>query len=139
MTQTALSAQHGGTHYKGMGIQPIEFAVANDYDAAAFSTLKYISRHARKNGAEDLNKGLHFVQIRLELICKIGILTAASDEIPVGEYCRSNDLPELESAILTDLHYWAMRRSNLTDAACAKHIIQKIELLRDTRYPNAKD
>ena len=49
----ALDVQVAGDHYKTMGIQPIEFCYVNRYDPAAFSALKYVSRHRVKNGRED--------------------------------------------------------------------------------------
>jgi hypothetical protein len=64
----ATEIQFGGTHYKGMGIQPIEFAMANQWDAGAFSCLKYLARHTLKNGLEDVQKGRHFVELREQFI-----------------------------------------------------------------------
>lgn len=60
----ALAVQVGGGHYKTMRIQPVEFAMANRWDFCASSALKYILRHQSKNGRQDLEKALHFVELR---------------------------------------------------------------------------
>lgn len=67
----ATDIQFGGSHYKGMGIQPIEFAMANQWDSGAFSCLKYLARHSRKNGLEDVQKGRHFVELREQFITRV--------------------------------------------------------------------
>lgn len=62
-----LAVQHGGNHYKGMKIQPVEYAKANDLDCLQFSVVKYITRHRLKAGAEDLKKCIHFAQMALKM------------------------------------------------------------------------
>lgn len=62
-----LAVQHGGNHYKSLGIQPVEYSKANDLDCLQFSVVKYITRHKTKNGAEDLKKCMHFVQMALKM------------------------------------------------------------------------
>jgi hypothetical protein len=46
--------QHGGKHYKDMGIQPIEYAEANRkvLGPAAYSVVKYVTRHEVTEKAE---------------------------------------------------------------------------------------
>lgn len=67
MARTALESQEGGTHYKEMKIQPIEYAMANNFNACEFNILKYVSRHRNKNGAEDLRKAKHMIDLLLAL------------------------------------------------------------------------
>ena len=60
-----LEVQHGGSHYKDMGMQPIEFSMSNRWDACAHSALKYLSRYNTSGKALlDLEKAKHFVQLR---------------------------------------------------------------------------
>lgn len=142
-----LKIQHGGTHYKGTPIQPIEFAVANGYDAAAFSTLKYISRHMLKNGRECVLKGRHFVEIRYDLMTQPGgqlllpfEIAPAQDVITIDAYLEANKLGTHESAILRNLHTWAQNKTPfLSDATCAALILQQIDHLLETFYPQPKD
>lgn len=63
----ALAVQEGGTHYKDMAIQPIEFIHANNLDFFQGNIVKYASRHKLKNGAEDLRKVIHYAQLALQL------------------------------------------------------------------------
>lgn len=65
-TQSAFSKQVGGSHYKGMAIQPIEFVLANDLSYCEANVIKYICRHASKGGIEDLDKVIHYVELLKE-------------------------------------------------------------------------
>jgi hypothetical protein len=104
----AMKVQVGGTHYKGMAIEPFEFGHANDYDAECFSVMKYVSRHRSKGGAEDLKKALHIVDIRLSQIEKWGEPMLACDTIPVETFVTENSIGMREASILRKLHAWAL-------------------------------
>ena len=62
----ALERQEGGTHYKSMPIQPIEYIMANDLSYCEGNVVKYITRHRAKGGAEDVRKVIHYCQLLLE-------------------------------------------------------------------------
>ena len=64
---TALDNQVGGSHYKSMAIQPIEYIHANNMPFIEASILKYISRWRNKNGIQDLMKAKHFIELLIEL------------------------------------------------------------------------
>lgn len=61
-----LTKQVGGDHYKNTSIQPIEFIRANNLTFCEGSALKYITRHRRKNGKEDLEKAIHYLELEIE-------------------------------------------------------------------------
>ena len=63
----ATDTQEGGTHYKDMAIQPIQFIHANNLDFLQGNVVKYVTRHKSKNGAADIRKALHYCQLILEL------------------------------------------------------------------------
>jgi hypothetical protein len=63
---SALDKQEGGSHYKDMAIQPVEFIVANDIKWREANAIKYTVRHAHKNGAEDIRKAIHYLQMILD-------------------------------------------------------------------------
>ena len=63
----AMDRQEGGLHYKDMQIQPIEFCQKNNLNYCEANAIKYICRHRKKNGAEDIRKAIHNLQILLEL------------------------------------------------------------------------
>lgn len=62
-----LKDQVGGTHYKDMKIQPIEYIHANGLDFLTGNIIKYASRHKSKNGAEDVKKIIHYAKLILKL------------------------------------------------------------------------
>lgn len=63
---SALYKQEGGNHYKDMVIQPIEFIVENDLPFREANAIKYICRHYQKNGADDIRKAIHYLEMILE-------------------------------------------------------------------------
>ena len=63
----ALDVQEGGSHYKDMKIQPVEFAHANGLGFCEASVVKYITRFRNKNGRQDLEKAKHFIDLLIEL------------------------------------------------------------------------
>ncbi len=70
MTQEAespLSRQQGGSHYKGMKIQPVEFIHANGIPFIEGCVIKYVSRWRQKGGIDDLKKAKHFLEILIDL------------------------------------------------------------------------
>ena len=108
----ALERQVGGGHYKSMGMQPIEFAMTNQWDAAAFSVLKYLSRHRNKNGVEDLKKARHFIELRVEL----GRLRfAAIERVPMSRYISLNNISGLDAAALMWLESWVVEPTEERD------------------------
>lgn len=59
-------SQIGGGHYKDMPIQPAEFCQKNNLNFCESAVIKYICRHKNKNGAEDIEKAIHFLHLLLE-------------------------------------------------------------------------
>ncbi len=134
MIEKALSRQVGGTHYKGMKIEPFTFGLVNHYDPACFSILKYVSRHATKNGVEDLMKAQHIAFIRADEM-PTDYRHPARGMIGIETYIDENRIPELEAKILRDNHEWACGRlASLTDHQAAEFIAQGINHLIDKHY-----
>ena len=63
---SALTRQVGGSHYKGMGIQPTVYAMVNGYDGCCYCIAKYLMR-VKGDRVEDLEKAKHYAQMRLEI------------------------------------------------------------------------
>lgn len=57
------SKQVGGTHYKKYPIEPYEFISKNDLSYAQGNIIKYIIRYKDKNGIEDLDKAIHYIEL----------------------------------------------------------------------------
>ena len=64
---TALQKQVGGAHYAEMEIQPIEFITANDLSFLEGNIIKYVCRHKKKNGADDIKKAMHYCELLLQM------------------------------------------------------------------------
>jgi hypothetical protein len=62
-----LDVQEGGDHYKNMSIQPVEFILANKIQFLDGCVIKRVCRHRAKNGAEDIRKAIHELNLILEL------------------------------------------------------------------------
>ena len=58
--------QIGGEHYN-LPITPVEFIVKNNIDFCEGNVIKYVCRHESKNGIEDIDKAIQY----LELIKKL--------------------------------------------------------------------
>lgn len=63
----SLEIQHGGTHYKTLQIQPVEYCQKNNLNFCESSAIKYITRHKDKGQAEDIKKAIHFLQMLLDM------------------------------------------------------------------------
>lgn len=66
MSFNPLDTQVGGEHYK-LPIQPIEYIHANKLNYIEGCVIKYITRWRNKNGIEDLDKAIHYVELLKEL------------------------------------------------------------------------
>ena len=58
--------QIGGSHYKNMPIQPIEFIMKNNLGFCEGNIIKYICRYKEKNGLQDLEKAKHYIEMLIE-------------------------------------------------------------------------
>lgn len=57
--------QVGGNHYKGT-IEPWEAMLAWGLDPWACNVLKYVQRHRKKGGKQDLEKALHYLEFMIQ-------------------------------------------------------------------------
>jgi len=62
-----LDYQVGGDHYKDFAVQPIEYITKNKLSFCEGNVVKYISRHAKKHGVEDLKKVIHYAKLEAKL------------------------------------------------------------------------
>lgn len=66
MTERATETQVGGDHYKSLAIQPTEYCQRNRLPFRESNVIKYVTRHRNKNGREDIEKAMHYLQLLLE-------------------------------------------------------------------------
>lgn len=62
-----LETQVGGSHYKDLKIQPIEFIHANNIPFCEANAIKYLCRWRNKNGVQDLLKARHYIDLLIQL------------------------------------------------------------------------
>ena len=63
---SAYDKQIGGKHYQNFSIQPSKFVIENELLFPDGNVIKYICRHRFKNGKEDLEKAVHFIEMIIE-------------------------------------------------------------------------
>lgn len=52
----------GGTHYQNFEIEPLEFIEKNNIPFLEGNVIKYTCRHSYKNGIEDINKAIDYLE-----------------------------------------------------------------------------
>jgi hypothetical protein len=52
----------GGDHYK-MPIPPIEFIERNNLGFCEGNVVKYVCRHKKKGGVQDIDKAIHYLEL----------------------------------------------------------------------------
>jgi len=105
---TANDIQVGGQHYKKPGtIQHWDMAARAELGYFEGQITKYFSRFESKNGLQDIDKGLHFVEKLIELAehnrrCQAN--QAATFHIT--EFCRSQGFDNALTSVLTLCVTW---------------------------------
>lgn len=67
MENNALETQVGGNHYKSKAIQPVEYIHANNIGYFEGNVIKYVTRWRDKNGIQDLEKAIHYLELLINL------------------------------------------------------------------------
>lgn len=60
------STQIGGSHYRYMKIQPLEYCLENNLGLCESNIVKYVSRWKSKGGVEDLRKARHYLEVLIQ-------------------------------------------------------------------------
>lgn len=114
-----LDSQVGGSHYKCLPYQPVEFCVRTQMNFIQGSIIKYVTRHKQKNGLQDLQKALHFIELAIELKPK-----GAHQGIP--EQAQVKLFLEMNRNFLTFDEKILIKAVTLQDWAMAKMFIKEI-------------
>ncbi|TNE75514.1 MAG: DUF3310 domain-containing protein [Gammaproteobacteria bacterium] len=97
----ALSVQVGGGHYKDFPVQPVEHLEQNGIAQCLPSVCKYVMRFMSKDGAKDLRKALHFLDLWEQLNSQGR--AAPKDIMPlevVMETCRLDRLNDDQTVVM---------------------------------------
>jgi hypothetical protein len=62
----ASDTQIGGAHYATLPIQPALFCHRNRLGFLESNAIKYVCRHKSKNGRQDIEKAIHYLQLLIE-------------------------------------------------------------------------
>lgn len=87
---SALDTQVGGSHYKNLKIQPVEYITANGISYMEGNVIKYVTRWRDKGGLRDLEKAKHYLEMLIEMQnqkAKDGMLELVEKEL---EDCKSD-------------------------------------------------
>lgn len=68
----AIERQVGGSHYKDMAIQPVQYIHANGIGFFEGNAIAYLTRWKVKGGISDLKKAIHHIELLIELEQKKG-------------------------------------------------------------------
>jgi len=63
--------QIGGSHYKNLEIQPIDYILGNQLGYCEANVVKYVSRWQSKGGIDDLRKAKHYIDFLIDHETKI--------------------------------------------------------------------
>jgi hypothetical protein len=66
------ATQVGGTHYKELVIQPVEFSMKNNLNTCQANVIKYVCRKkgGRDKVIEDRLKAIHYLELEIDLLRK---------------------------------------------------------------------
>ena len=67
MKKTASETMIGGGHYM-LPIQPVDYILKNNLGFLEGNVIKYVTRHKTKNGVEDINKAIHYLELIKEKV-----------------------------------------------------------------------
>jgi len=114
-----LDVQVGGSHYKNMAIQPVEYCHKNRLGGIESSVIRYICRWREKNGLEDLAKIPHYVDLLMALESESadvedaftnsiqrGVWPANSMPIPWKTFTKVNRLAGAETWVVELISTW---------------------------------
>lgn len=95
-----LKVQVGGTHYKDMKYQPIEFIAKLKMSFIQGCVVKYIARYKAKNGLADLQKALHYIEMAQPLGETRAINYHQLRELTL--FIQENNISQIEGLIIKE-------------------------------------
>jgi hypothetical protein len=86
----------------------VEFCQTNRIPWCESAAIKYLVRHRKKNGKEDIEKAIHYLELliaidygrRTEEEDELDDLDPACFKIPIEEFLRENHVPEPEAEVV---------------------------------------
>jgi len=140
----ASDRQVGGDYYKQFAIEPTRFAHENNLPFIDGCIIKYVCRHSYKNGKEDLEKAIHYLELLLEwdnniytlldslIKCIKKVSYVDKFKISVDEFLAGNNIYMEESVIIS---YVCLRRE-VNGKEYIHKAIKQIKMLIEKEYGN---
>ena len=119
----ASDRQVGGNHYEAE-VQHWDYAVRSETPNLEYAASKYVARWRNKNGVQDLEKAIHYLEKRIESVnLHIGTMKGGI-YLPLmfGEFTSSTNCTVEEAAILYSIMHWT-KVSELQTAIARIHIL----------------
>jgi len=101
----------GGTHYKGPQIEHWDYtiiALNNKYLEG--NITKYVARHRKKHGLQDLQKAKHYLQKLRESVHVVPVVPGNNPQIMnafILRFCDQNQLSPIEEGIMLLMANWS--------------------------------
>ena len=123
--------QVGGSHYKGVEMEHWTLVTATGMGYFEGQSTKYIMRWRKKNGVEDLQKALHYLD---NLIENAGIYKGSRKHIDYDEVARiafdcvvlTNRLSSDEGMLVASIASWANRDDLRAVRRKLQHFIEDV-------------
>lgn len=105
---SANDRQVAGNHYNGGAIQHWDYVIqALDGRYLEGNITKYVVRHRKKNGVQDLEKALHYLDKLSEEFRRQNVSSMpARTSFPMTQFIASNGLNSAEAFIVKRLAFW---------------------------------
>lgn len=101
--------QVAGSHYNGAELQHWDYVIqALRGRYLEGNITKYVCRHRKKNGVQDLNKALHYLD-KLQDVFQRAVIASLSDAnglFPMDKFIEQNELNVVEAFVVKRLAYW---------------------------------
>jgi len=133
MTTAANAVQIGGTHYAS-AYQHWDLVIDLKLDYFEAQVTKYVTRHHKKHGKQDLEKAIHFARKAHEAASAGRLEMRHLTVVPsaVTLYCDTNQLGEAETRCILLACSWAGAKDLAWLVLALKELLQ-------LRYPAAEE
>ena len=106
---SANERQVAGSHYNGGKLQHWDYAIQALHNRYLEGQItKYVMRHRKKNGLQDLQKAEHFLDklIEVHVIGLVGGLVNVDTAFPMAELISLNGLNSFEAFVVKRMAHW---------------------------------
>lgn len=128
---SANDKQVAGFHYKpnNGGVQHWDYCVGVNVPYLEAAASKYLTRWRKKNGLQDVQKALHYMEKRLESYDKgVGVLKGARKNTMMFEkFITDNGISREEERVLDRVMHWQHRGILVEAIVRIEAIIRQLE------------